>query len=181
MASDPKLDARQQRRGRMFIIAFVLFCAGVVATSLITNLTRLGAKNVSAPAATSAAGVPLEALTIVSGDKRHNFQVEVMRNDQDRARGLMFRQSMPENHGMLFDFERDQMVSMWMRNTFIPLDMIFIFADGRIHRIEANTEPQNERTISSGVPVRSVLEVNAGVAARLGLKPGDRVLHAMFR
>lgn len=181
MASDPKPDARQQRRGRVFIIAFVLFCAGVVATSLFTNLTRLGAKNATSTAATTAAGVKLEALTIVSGDKRHNFQVEVMRNDQDRGRGLMFRQSMPQDHGMLFDFERDQMVSMWMRNTFIPLDMIFIFADGRIHRIEANTEPQNETTISSGVPVRSVLEVNAGVAARLGLKSGDRVLHSMFR
>ncbi len=93
----------------------------------------------------------------------------------------MFRQSMPADQGMLFDFERDQMVSMWMRNTFIPLDMLFIFADGRIHRIEHRTEVESERTISSGVPVRAVLELNAGTAERLGIRPGDRVVHPMFR
>jgi len=123
----------------------------------------------------------LERLEIQSGDRRHIFMVEVARNDAQRARGLMFRQNMPQDQGMLFDFERDQMVTMWMKNTYISLDMIFIFADGRVHRIESRTEPESERTISSGVPVRAVLELNANVANRLGLKPGDRIVHPMFR
>ncbi|MCU0820354.1 MAG: DUF192 domain-containing protein [Beijerinckiaceae bacterium] len=126
-------------------------------------------------------GVRLEPLTIDSSGKRHNFRIELARTDNDRARGLMFRRSMPADQGMLFDFERDQMVSMWMRNTYISLDMLFIFADGRIHRIEQRTEVESERTISSGVPVRAVLELNAGTAERLGIKPGDRVVHPMFR
>jgi hypothetical protein len=70
---------------------------------------------------------------------------------------------------------------MWMKNTYISLDMVFAFADGRIHRIESRTEPESERMISSGVPVRAVLELNAGVAARLDIRPGDRLLHPMFR
>ncbi|HRE21495.1 MAG TPA: DUF192 domain-containing protein [Rhabdaerophilum sp.] len=123
----------------------------------------------------------LERLDIVSGERRHSFTVEVARSDQDRARGLMFRQHMPQDQGMLFDFERDQMVTMWMKNTYISLDMVFIFADGRIHRIESRTEPESERTISSGVPVRAVLELNANVASRLGLRSGDRIVHPMFK
>lgn len=181
----PRTD-RARRRGRLFVIGFVVVLAGVVAASLITNLTRMAARDAQAqsqpkagPGAPAAAAT--EPLEIVSGDRRHRFAVEVMRTPESRARGLMFRRSMPEDAGMLFDFERDQLVAMWMKNTYLPLDMVFIFADGRIHRIEARTEPESERTISSGVAVRSVLEINAGVAAKLGLKPGDRVIHPMFR
>ncbi len=178
--TSPDLKSRQ-KRGRIFIVAFLAFCFLVVAISLGTNLTRMAARDAARAQQSTQPGLKLEALTITSGDKRHSFQIELARNDADRARGLMFRQSMPANQGMLFDFERDQMVSMWMRNTFIPLDMLFVFADGRIHRIEQRTEVQSERTISSGVPVRAVLELNAGTAERLGLKPGDRLIHPMFR
>lgn len=174
---DPK---SRQRRGRIFIVAFLAFCFGVVAISLFTNLTRMSARD-AARAQQGQPGASLVDITISSDNKRHNFRVELARNDADRARGLMFRQSMPADQGMLFDFERDQMVSMWMRNTFIPLDMVFVFADGRIHRIEHRTEVQSERTISSGVPVRAVLELNAGTAEKLGLKSGDRLIHPMFR
>lgn len=174
---DPK---SRQRRGRVFIVAFLAFCFVVVAISLSTNLTRMSQRD-AARAQQAQPGVNLAPLTVISGDKRHNFRIELARNDAERSRGLMFRQSMPADQGMLFDFERDQMVSMWMRNTFIPLDMLFVLADGRIHRIEHRTEVQSERTISSGVPVRAVLELNAGTAEKLGLKPGDRLIHPMFR
>lgn len=122
----------------------------------------------------------LEKLTIRTGQGSQTFEVEVMRNDAERAKGLMFRRNLPADRGMLFDFARDEPVSMWMQNTYIPLDMLFIRKDGSIASIAENTEPLSTRTISSGEPVRAVLEVNAGTAAKLGIKPGDRVEHAMF-
>lgn len=124
----------------------------------------------------------LESLSIATqGGQRQTFRVEVARNDADRAQGLMFRRSMPADQGMLFDFGRVEPVSMWMQNTYLPLDMLFIRADGTIARIAANTEPLSTRTIPSGEPVLSVLELNAGTAARLGIKPGDRVEHPIFK
>lgn len=123
----------------------------------------------------------LEKLTIVTASgARRTFQVEVMRNDADRARGLMFRRMLPADRGMLFDFERAEDVSMWMQNTYIPLDMLFIRADGVIRKIAANTEPLSTRTIPSGGPVLGVLEINGGEAARRGIKAGDRVEHPLF-
>jgi uncharacterized protein len=124
----------------------------------------------------------LEALSIATQDgQRHSFQVEVARNDADRAQGLMYRRSMPANQGMLFDFGRVEPVSMWMQNTYLPLDMLFVRQDGTIARIAANTEPLSTRTIPSGEPVLAVLELNAGTAARLGIKPGDRIEHPLFK
>ena len=92
----------------------------------------------------------------------------------------MFRRYLPVDRGMLFDFKETQPVMMWMKDTFIPLDMVFIRKDGVIARIAADTEPHSTRTISSGEPVFGVLEINAGVAAKLGLQPGDKVQHALF-
>ncbi len=124
----------------------------------------------------------LEALSIVTqGGQRQSFQVEVARNDADRAQGLMYRRSMPANQGMLFDFGRVEPVSMWMQNTYLPLDMLFVRQDGTIARIAANTEPLSTRTIPSGEPVLAVLELNAGTAARLGIKAGDRLEHPLFK
>ena len=85
------------------------------------------------------------------------------------------------DQGMLFDFGRIEPVAMWMQNTYLPLDMLFIRADGTIARIAANTEPLSTRTIPSGEPVLAVLELNAGTAAKLGIKPGDRVEHPVFK
>jgi hypothetical protein len=132
------------------------------------------------PAAGPARAQALEPLVLVTPNGRHSFQVEVMRTAPERARGLMFRRHLPQDRGMLFDFERTEPVSMWMQNTYIPLDMIFIRADGTIARIAENTEPLSTRTIPSGEPVLSVLEVNAGTAARIGLRPGHRVEHPLF-
>jgi uncharacterized membrane protein (UPF0127 family) len=123
----------------------------------------------------------LESLVVVSGDKRHAFQVEVMRTDEQRARGLMHRNYMPADRGMLFDFKAVEPVAMWMQNTYISLDMLFIRADGTIARIAERTEPLSTRTIPSGEPVLSVLEINGGVSKTLGIKAGDRVEHALFK
>jgi len=137
----------------------------------------------AAPAvlAQAAPAAGLETLAIVSGEKRHLFQVEVMRTPEQRARGLMHRNYMPADRGMLFDFKRVEPVAMWMQNTFISLDMLFIRADGTIARIAERTEPLSTRTIPSGEPVLSVLEINGGVSETLGIKPGDRVEHALFK
>jgi uncharacterized membrane protein (UPF0127 family) len=129
----------------------------------------------------SARAADMGTLEIVSKSGVHVFSVELAVTDEERSRGLMFRRELPEGKGMLFDFKRDQEVSMWMENTYISLDMIFIRADGRIARIAQNTEPMSRKIISSGAPVRGVLEVIAGTAKKLGLAPGDKVAHPIFR
>lgn len=135
----------------------------------------------AAQAATRPATGPVEPLTIQSRTGPKRFEVEVMRDDAGRSRGLMFRRHMAADHGMLFDFERDEPVTMWMKNTYLPLDMVFIRPDGSVSRIAADTEPLSTAIIPSGSPVVAVLELNAGTAARLGLQAGDRVEHPMFR
>ncbi len=119
-------------------------------------------------------------LTIESGGKRIPFKVEIADTDERRALGLMYRTTLAADAGMLFDFRRDEDVAMWMRNTRIPLDMLFIDRTGRIVNIAERAVPFSEATISSAAPVRAVLEVNGGTAARLGLRPGDRVIHPIF-
>jgi uncharacterized membrane protein (UPF0127 family) len=108
-------------------------------------------------------------------------RVEVVRTPAARARGLMFRSQLDQDQGMLFVMDREEVQSFWMKNTYLPLDMLFIRADGTVARIAADTEPLSTRTISSGEPVLAVLELNAGTAARLGLRAGDRVEHPLFR
>lgn len=123
----------------------------------------------------------LQPLEIVTKNGVHTFSVELANTDESRARGLMFRRELPAGYGMLFDFGREQEIAMWMENTYIPLDMLFIRADGRILRIAENTEPLSRRTIPSGGPVLAVLEVIGGTARKLGIAPGDRVAHPLFR
>ena len=131
-------------------------------------------------------GIPLEldqqqTLEIVSKSGVHVFTVELAVSDEERQKGLMFRRSLPESQGMLFDFKADQDVSMWMRNTYVSLDMIFIRGDGRIQRIAENTQTESDRIIPSGGPVRAVLEVVAGTAKKFGIAAGDRVASPIFR
>ena len=123
----------------------------------------------------------LQTLEIASKTGVHVFSVEIAENDADRAKGLMYRKELPEGKGMLFDFHREQDVSFWMQNTYIPLDMLFIRADGQILRIAENTEPLSTRMIPSGGPVLAVLEVIGGTARKLGIAPGDRVGHPIFK
>jgi uncharacterized membrane protein (UPF0127 family) len=116
-------------------------------------------------------------LVLKTGSGEHSFNVEVATTNQERAIGLMFRRSLPADAGMLFLYDRAQPAAMWMKNTLIPLDMVFIAADGKVHRIEQNTEPFSTELISSEGPVVGVLELNGGAAAKIGLKRGDIVVY----
>jgi len=122
-----------------------------------------------------------QTLEIASKSGVHVFSVEIADNEAERAKGLMYRKELPEGQGMLFDFHREQEVSFWMQNTYIPLDMVFIRADGRILRIAENTEPLSTKLVPSGGPVRAVLEVIGGTTRKLGIAPGDRVASPIFK
>ena len=117
-------------------------------------------------------------LEIASKTGVHSFSVEVVATDAEREKGLMYRRELPEGRGMLFDFQTEQPVAFWMKNTVIPLDMLFIGADGHIRRIVERTVPMSTTPISSVDPVHAVLEVNGGTAERLGIRPGDVVRHS---
>ena len=154
---------------------------GVLALlGLCASLVFLGAS----PAALAIDASPpqgnLERLEIVTASGTHEFSVEVMRSGPQRERGLMFRRFLPKERGMLFDFATERRVTMWMKNTYLPLDMIFIGRTGKVAGLAEDTEPLSEKIIPSGAPAYGVLEVNAGTAARIGLKIGDSVRHPLF-
>jgi uncharacterized protein len=122
-----------------------------------------------------------DSLTIETADgRRFDFEVELARTPEQRAQGLMFRRDMPEMSGMLFVYDKEWEINMWMKNTIIPLDMVFIKSDGRIATIAERTIPYSLATISSLQPVAGVLELNGGTVARLGIRRGDRVLYSAF-
>jgi uncharacterized protein len=129
----------------------------------------------------AAQGGALDSLEIVTSTGRHAFQVEIADNDATREHGLMDRRYMAADHGMLFEFDREAPVSFWMKNTYIPLDMIFIAPSGAVTHIATNAEPLSERVIPSGGPCIAVLELNGGTAASIGLKVGDKVRHPFFK
>ena len=120
----------------------------------------------------STATIPL---TIQDGGTAHKFHVEVARTSEEQARGLMFRTSLPADGGMIFPFAKPRIASFWMKNTLIPLDMIFIRADGSIDRIAENTIPESLEPVVSGGEVSAVLELAGGTAARLGIDESAKV------
>lgn len=125
--------------------------------------------------AMSPAGLALVPLTIQSKGKTHRFTVEVAGTPQEQAQGLMFRTELAPDAGMIFPFPSLKPASFWMKNTVIPLDIIFVRADGRIESIAANTVPYSLDAVSSDGPVAAVLELAGGRAAELGIEPGDTV------
>ncbi len=135
---------------------------------------------IAAPLASRAPAAEQGTLEIATRSGVRTFAVDLAVTDEERAKGLMFRKEVPEGYGMLFDFKQEQPVSMWMKNTFVSLDMIFIKNDGRIARIADSTKVQSEDIISSGQPVRAVLEVVAGTAKKYGIAPGDKVAYPLF-
>jgi uncharacterized membrane protein (UPF0127 family) len=121
-----------------------------------------------------------QTLEIATKSGVHIFSVEIATTEDEKQKGLMYRRELADGKGMLFDFSPEQQISMWMKNTYISLDMIFIRADGRVLRIAENTEPESTAIISSGGLARGVLEVPAGTARKYGIAPGDRVSHPLF-
>ena len=133
-------------------------------------LVLLVALAAAAPAAAEGISFATDELWIESGGERHRFRVELAETPAQMARGLMFRTDVPADSGM----------AMWMKNTLVPLDMLFVAADGTVARIERWTEPLSLASIPSGAPVAAVLELRGGTADRFGLAAGDRVVHAFF-
>src|SRR5258708_16238823 len=140
----------------------------------------LAAVALCAFAGSSARAASVQPLEIVTKSGVQVFSVEVATTEQEKETGLMYRKEVPDGKGMLFDFSPPQEVSMWMKNTYVSLDMIFIRADGRILRIAENTEPMSTRIISSQGLAKGVLEVVAGAAQKNGREAGDRVGHPLF-
>lgn len=130
----------------------------------------------------SAMADPMEVtpLSIKSADATHEFTVEIANDSEEISYGLMHRESLDSDKGMLFDFGQPREAAMYMKNTLIPLDMLFLTSDGRVEMIARNTVPGSLRTISPGMPVKGVLELNAGTAAALNIQPGDTVVHPIF-
>lgn len=129
----------------------------------------------AAPALHPESGLPVVPLTVTHSGKKLTFRVEVAATSQQQAKGLMFRTAMGADEGMIFPMDPPRGASFWMRNTVIPLDIIFIGVDGRISNIAANAVPYDETPLNSVSLVKGVLELNAGRAAQLGIVPGDKV------
>ncbi len=139
----------------------------------------LGLSLISLASAQEAARI--EPLSIVTENSATLFLAEVADNDELRGRGLMFRHVLPQDRAMLFDFNQPRPAAMWMKNTYISLDMLFVRADGTIAAIAENTEPFSTQTISVEEPVLGVIELAAGTAKRLGIKRDDKVYHRVFK
>jgi uncharacterized protein len=151
-----------------------LLQAGSVLALIIVLMIRVAAAD--APAV-----LDRDRLTIEAEGGPFQFEVEVARTPAERARGLMFRESLADGQGMLFDFGHPQRVAMWMRNTLIPLDILFIRSDGRISSIARDAQPLSDQVMESAEPVRAVLELPGGLTAERGIEPGDRIVHPLFQ
>ncbi len=123
---------------------------------------------------------PTAQLTIDTAGGPHKFSIEVATTPAQMEQGLMFRESLAADAGMLFDFKTPTVATMWMKNTLIPLDMLFVDAKGRIVNIHERAVPGSLDTIAAAAPVRAVIELNGGTASRLGIRPGDRVRYPIF-
>ena len=153
---------QQVKTGMPWTRAFVLCLGGLVVVLAL---------------AVPALAAPRDCAIIETRSGAAVFRVEVVDTPEAMSRGLMWRTSLREDHGMLFVYDPPGHASFWMKNTLIPLDMVFIAVDGRVHRIAYNARPLSLESIPSGIPVRAVLEIAAGVADKLGVRPGDRVHH----
>ncbi len=145
-----------------------------VLTALLAGALLAGEGAVAKPAG------KLEAVEILTSKGRARFQVEIAATHAEQQRGLMFRKSLAPDRGMLFTYAKPQPAAFWMKNTLIPLDIIYIAPNGRVLSIVRNAQPHNEMPMPSGGPILGVLEIAGGRAAQLGVLPGDRVLHRIF-
>lgn len=148
---------------------------------LLLMLVLVGTSNLAISGESSKVVFKTSELVIVHDENRHHFNIEIANTPRTRQRGLMERKRMDLNAGMLFDFDRPQFIRMWMKNTFIPLDMIFIDKTGFITGIASNTTPHSTKVIASPGLATAVLELTAGTASRLKINVGDRVIHDIFQ
>lgn len=155
---------------------------GGAATVWMAALALLTLCVVVLPAALAWAELPRSALSIeTASGRRYRFTVEVARTAPEMAQGLMYREKMADEAGMLFVYVHEQPATFWMKNTLIPLDILFLGGDGQIRHIHPQAKPLSLDSISSGVAVKAVLELNGGLAAKLGIRIGDHVVHEAFR
>jgi uncharacterized protein len=161
----------QFRRCNAFAIALALTACNMPANGESPAASCIP----GAAAGQSAAGLEQITLCVTSAAKTHSFTVEAARTSAEQAKGLMFRTALPDNAGMIFPFPEPRIASFWMKNTVIPLDIIFVRADGTIESIAANTVPYSMTPVVSGEPVSAVLELRGGLAAELGIVAGDKV------
>ncbi len=150
-------------------------CCGLAACSTQVASEQAPSESLPTDAVHPVSGLDVIILKVTSGETSHGFQVEVAASREEQRQGLMFRTSMGADEGMIFPFEEPRWASFWMRNTVIPLDIIFIDPDGRIINIAENTTPYSEESVRSLAPAGAVLELNAGRSAELGIGPGDLV------
>jgi uncharacterized membrane protein (UPF0127 family) len=157
----------------MMRLLFAALALALAACSPASTGAAQSAQNAAAVHPVS--GLEVIPLTVIRGDKRLTFKVEVAKSPIEQGKGLMFRTALAPDEGMLFPMKPPRLASFYMRNTVIPLDLIFVGPDGRILNIAANAIPYDESQLRSAGPVKAVLELNGGRSAALGIVPGDRV------
>lgn len=158
------------RIGRALLLAAALACSGPLLTAC---------KGAEPKAETLIS--PLEPLTVTTASGVHRFQVEIADDETERRDGLMWRESLAPDRGMLFDFKTEAPRAFWMKNTLIPLDIIYIAADGTVVSIAAMAMPKSEESLPSHGDALGVLEIAGGRAGELGIQPGDKVSHRIFK
>lgn len=171
------MSGTTRNAGRDMILAAMMLGLGLTASACKPE--PLAPSDAATPQADKP-GAVLEPLSIITARGAVAFQVEIADDDAERAHGLMYRTALAPDRGMLFAFESAAPRAFWMKNTYIPLDILYIGADGRIVSIAANTEPFNETPVPSGKPASAVLEIYGGRAGELGIGVGDRVNHRIF-
>lgn len=158
----------KKRSHTPILLVFLIVTGGIIALFYLN------------PYASGKGASAKEVITIETFKGRFPVTAELALTPAVQQRGLMFRESLPEEHGMLFIFDETREIKMWMKNTLIPLDMIFLDKTGKVVSLTENTTPESLATISSGQPARAVLELNAGAATRYGIKPGDYIRSDYF-
>lgn len=165
--------------------SYILTASRLIASSFrflaVTMALLVGGSLAFAHPASAQSPIHEQPLVIETKAGPVEFQIEIADDPEERSRGLMFRRSMGENVGMLFVHASTREITMWMKNTYIPLDMIFIGENGEVVSIAANTVPHSLAVISSKVPAQYVLELNAGAAKKHGIRPGDAAKHASIQ
>ena len=166
----------------MPVLKILSLCIAVLAMVVVVHPSRHAYAEESFPVERNFGGDFSRNILLKTEDgRRYNFDVELALTPKEQQKGLMFREEMPEMHGMLFVFGSEFTRSFWMKNTLIPLDIIFIERDGRIQHVHSMAKPLDESAVSSGAPSYAVLEINGGLANKLDIKPGDYIYHEAFR